>query len=232
MIARLVPLLGAALVTMVPSSLAAADKMPANWDGLVRVEAKKLAAVYLLPGADFTGYSKVIIDRPQVAFHKDWKRNYNQTQRGLSGRVDDADMRAAIDDGTALFVEALGKAYAQAGYQIVDQPGEDVLRVSTAAVNIAVTSPDQLTASRTTTYAHEAGEATLVVEVKDSLSGALMGRAVDRQIAGDRFGRGYMRNRSTNRGDFEELFMRWAKISAEGLVRLKADSSMTGQAPQ
>ena len=35
-----------------------AAKLPATWDGLVEVKAKKLAAVYLLPNADFRAYSK------------------------------------------------------------------------------------------------------------------------------------------------------------------------------
>src|SRR3954466_10614454 len=185
MIRRLMPLIGAALLTTTSLAAEAAKKLPDNWDGLVKVQAKNLDAVYLLPGADFRGYSKVMLDPPQVAFHKNWKRDFNHSQRGLSGRVDDADIRRAIDEGTALFVKALGEAYAKAGYQIVDQPGEDVLRVATAVVNISVNAPDQLTASRTTTYSREAGEATLVVEVRDSLSGELMGRALDRELAGE-----------------------------------------------
>ena len=65
------------------------------------------------------------------------------------------------------------------------QPGEDVLRVSLGLLNLDVQAPDTNSAGRTRTYSREAGHATLVVQVKDSLSGQLLGRAVDSQWAGD-----------------------------------------------
>ena len=49
----------AVLTVAVP--LAAQEGQP-NWDGLVKVEAKKLDEVYLLPQADFRDYTKVMID--------------------------------------------------------------------------------------------------------------------------------------------------------------------------
>jgi hypothetical protein len=217
MIRRLFPILA---VTAIAISPLGAKELPDNWDGLAKVEAKKLAAVYLLPQADFSGYSKVLIDRPEVAFHKDWKRDHNRSQRSLGGRVDDGDIRKAIDGATEYFVEALAKAYTKAGYQPVTEAGPDVLRVSTALVNISVDAPDLLSAGRSRTFSQQAGEATLVLEVRDSVSGALMGRAVDQKIAGD--GGPYLRNNVTNRADFEQLFSRWAKISAEGLTKLKS----------
>jgi hypothetical protein len=213
----------AAAMLALPAAPSLAAKAPENWDGLVKVKAKKLDLLYLLPDADFRPYSKVMIDRPEIAFHKDWKRDYNMSQRSLGGRVDDEDMRKAIDAGRADFIEALVSAYGKAGYQIVNEPGADVLRVSTGVVNIEVNAPDLMTAGRTRTYTQEAGEATLVLEARDSVSGTLMGRAVDRSLAGDM---SYVtwRNRVTNRSDFSMLFSYWAKTSAEGLGKLKAVS--------
>ena len=74
------------------------------------------------------------------------------------------------------------------------------------------------------TFANEAGEATLVLEVRDLQSGALMGRAVDRRLAGDTYV--LMRNSVTNRSDFSRLFTDWAKESAAGLTELKALSAV------
>ena len=56
MIRRLVPLIAAASLAIVPQAANAAKKLPENWDGLVKVQAKNLDAVYLLPGADFRGH--------------------------------------------------------------------------------------------------------------------------------------------------------------------------------
>jgi hypothetical protein len=211
---------GLAGVLIVASSPTFAAKPPDTWDGLLRVQAKKLDAVYLMPDADFRIYTKVIIDLPQIAFRKNWQRDYNSTNRGTSGRVGDEDVRRAIDGASERFREVLTKTYTDAGYQVVSQPGADVLRLSTAIINVDVVAPDMMTAGRSRTYSEEAGEATLAVEARDSLSGALLGRALDRRIAGDNSS--FRRNSVTNRSDFDRLFSIWAKLSAEGLAKLKA----------
>src|SRR5437899_3713422 len=199
---------------------AAAATPPPAWDGLSLVKAKKVQAVYLLPGADFRGYSKVMIDPTEVAFKKDWVRDYNS--RAVSSRISDADAKKMLEAARTGFEEIFRQAYADAGYQVVTEPGADVLRVRTAVANLYVTAPDRQTMGRSRTYSREAGSATLILEVRDSLSGALLGRAVDSRIAGDTGP--YMRNSVTNRADFKQLFARWAKISADGLTELKAMS--------
>ena len=88
------------------------------------------------------------------------------------------------------------------------------------------TSPD---GSRT--YAVDAGEATFAIEVRDSLTGQLLGRAVDRREAGE--GPTYRRNYSSNLADFEALFDDWARIAARGLTELKSVSPVRyGRDPQ
>ena len=201
---------------------AASAKAPDTLDGLVRVKSKKLEMVYLLPDADFRTYTKVMIDTPQVAFKKDWKKDYNNTTLALRNRVDDQDVRRAIDAATSVFAESLAKEYAKAGYQVATAPGPDVVRVSTAIVNISVVAPDLPTAGRSATFSEEAGEATLVLEARDSVSGSLLGRALDREIAGD--GTPFRRDSVSNRADFERLFDGWAKAGAKGLTTLKAYS--------
>src|SRR5207244_2107883 len=79
------------------AGMTAKPKAPDTWDNLVRVSSKKLDLVYLQPGADFRGYSKVIIDPTEVAFRKDWARDYNRDIRGVSRRVSEKDVRTAID---------------------------------------------------------------------------------------------------------------------------------------
>ncbi|HEY6916144.1 MAG TPA: DUF3313 family protein [Allosphingosinicella sp.] len=217
----------AVFALMAISAAPSLAKPPDTWDGLLKVNSKRLAAVYLLPDADFRGYTKIMIDKPEVAFKKNWVRDYNRDMRSLSGRVDDEDVRRAIDGATAIFQEALADAYRKEGYQIVSQPGTDVLRLSTAIINVDVTAPDVMRAGPSRTFAQEAGEATFVVEVRDSLTGAVLGRAVDRRLAGDTMT--LLRNSTTNRGDFEHLFDTWAKISAEGLGALKSASPINAE---
>src|SRR4051812_33743766 len=129
---RLTLMLAAAALAL-PAAPTLAKAPPENWDGLVRAKAKKVDLVYLHPDADFRPYAQVMIDKPEVAFEKDWKRDYNMSRRGAGGRVDDEDILRAIDDGRADFIEALVAAYGKAGYEALNAPGADVLRVSTAA---------------------------------------------------------------------------------------------------
>jgi hypothetical protein len=62
----------------------------------------------------------------------------------------------------------------------------------------------------------------MVVEARDSQTGALLGRALDRRLAGDN--QRFLRNSVTNRADFRALFRRWARDSIDGLRRLQSTS--------
>ncbi len=190
-----------------------------NWDGLVRVKAQKLDYVYLQPGADFRGYTKVMIDPTEVSFKKDWQRDQNRDRLDLSQRVSDSDVRRILDDAQKGFQKLFVEAYQKDGYEVVTAPGPDVLRLSTAVVNLDVTAPDTMSPGRSRTFSRDAGEATLVLEAKDLLTGAVLGRAVDQRDTSD--SGPYIRNSVTNASEFEQVFSRWAKDSAAGLAELE-----------
>jgi hypothetical protein len=211
-------LVAVALAMMAP---AGAAKLPATWDGLVQVKSKKLAAAYLLPHADFRAYSKVMIDPAQVAFEKDWARDYNRTTMTLGGRVTDRDVQKAIADAQAGLDKIFAETFAKQGYQVVTAAGGDVARITFAVIDLEVTAPD-VAIGRTYSFSVDAGEATFVVEVRDSVTNQLLGRGLDRREAGDT-GPVY-RTAVSNREDFKELFQTWANIAAKGLTELRASS--------
>ena len=200
----------------------ATAKAPATWDGLVQVKSKKLALAYLLPDADFRAYSKVMFDPPQVAFAKNWQRDFNRSTMSLSGRITDRDVREATDKAKESLSEIFPKRFTEEGYQVVTQPGPDVLRLQLVIVDLEVNAPDRNLAGRSSTYAFDAGEATFAIEARDSLTGQLLGRAVDRREAGE--GPSYHRTYTSNVADFEALFDSWARIAARGLTGLKSAS--------
>lgn len=201
-------------------------KLPDTWDGLYKVDSSKMEGVYLLPQADFRTYTKVMLDPTQIAFRKNWQRD--QSDRNMANRISDLDARRILDTARDGFQDIFRKAYEKAGFQVVTAPAADVLRISTAVVNLDVEAPDTMSAGITRTYSRSAGGATLAVEARDSLSGALLGRAVDAREL-DNVGP-YIRNRATNSWAFEQLFDDWAKRSAEGLNRLKALSPINPNA--
>jgi hypothetical protein len=201
---------------------AGAAKPPATWDGLVQVQSKRLDHVYLQPGADFAGYTKVLFDAPEVAFQKNWARDYNNSSRSLSSRVSDRDVQKAISKGVTEAHDLFAEAWTKGGYAVVDAPGPDVLRVRTGVVNIRVNAPDLPSAGRVQSFANEAGSATLFLEARDSLTGALLGRAVDSRFAGENSHA--WRTSVSNRDDFRDLVKSWAEASVRGMAELKSRS--------
>jgi len=207
----------AALALSAPTSLHAA-KAPPTWDNLVQVKSKRADAVYLLPGADFKPYTKIMLDPTEVAFRKNWLRDYNSSTT-LGSRISDAEAQEMMKKVQTGFEEIFIKAYQDAGYQVVTSPGPDVLRLRTAVINLDVAAPERMTAGRSRTYSREAGQATLVLEARDSVTGAVLGRAVDAQTTGDTGA--LIRNKVTNTADFQRLFKSWATGSIKGFNTLK-----------
>jgi hypothetical protein len=218
----------AALATaMLLAAPAGAAKPPDTWDGLSKVNSKRLDIAYLQPGADFRAYKSVMVDPTEIAFQKDYVRDFNRTTRGLSERVSDRDVEKVVQEAVGKATDIFAEAFSERGYPVVQEAGPDVLRVKTAILNVSVSSPDRMTAGRSYSFANEAGQATFAVEVRDSQTGALLGRAVDGRVAGDTtIG---WRNKVTNRADFRQLAKSWAESSVKGLNELKALSPIDEQ---
>jgi len=215
-----------ALAVLLATPSVVAAKAPDTWDNLIKLKSKKLEAVYLLPNADFRGYTKVMLDPTDVAFTKGWQRDINQSAIGLRRRISDTDASAIADKARSGFGAIFAKAFSDAGYQVVTTPGPDVLRLITGVQNLYITAPDPNNAALGRSFSAEAGEATFIVEARDSMTNAVLGRAVDQRIAGDMPGQ---RTSASNREDFEELFRIWAKISVNGLNELKTLSPIDAE---
>jgi hypothetical protein len=206
------------------SALALAAGSP-ELEGLVEVKPKRMDEAFLLPDADFRQYSAVIIDEPDVAFDKNWMRNMNES-RSLSRRVSKEDAEKIAAATRSGLVEVFQEEFRKAGYAVATAPGADVLRLSPSIIKLYINAPDVMSPGRSSSYTLDAGEATLVLEARDSVSGALLGMAIDRREAR---GTGFVTwtNSVTNRSDFRRLFQQWAKICIKGLDDLKAASPVS-----
>jgi Protein of unknown function (DUF3313) len=202
---------------------ALADEAPATWDGLVEVKPKKMDVVFLLPGADFRPYTRLMLDPTEVAFRKDWMKEMNSASMSLSRRISEEDAAEILAAARSNFEDIFREVFTEAGYEVVTAPGPDVLRVSTGVLNLYLNAPDTMSAGRSRTYTANAGEATLVIEVRDSTTNAVLGRVVDRRETMEGVGM-QSANRVTNLADFRALFKQWAATAAKGLDELKAHS--------
>jgi hypothetical protein len=78
-------------------------------------------------------------------------------------------------------------------------------------------------------FSNTAGQATMILEARDSLTGALLGRALDAEVAGDFW---EMRNSVTNYAAFTQVGEKWAQASVQGLEKLRSNASLAPPAPK
>jgi Protein of unknown function (DUF3313) len=212
--------LALSLLALIATSLALGKDIPENWDGLVRVKGKRLDAVYVAPGADFRSYTKVMIDPPLVAFRKNWMRDINDSSVGITRDVTDDDAKQILEKAKTGFTEVFNRELQKAGVTVVTEPAADVLRLSPAVVDLYVNAPDTMSSGMSRTYTMQAGEATLLLEARDSVTNALLGRALDRRET-QGSGVAQITSSVTNIAEFERLFSQWAKIAIKGFGELK-----------
>jgi hypothetical protein len=200
------------------SGLAFAQSVPQTTvDGLEKIDSRRVDTLYWRPGASLGNYKRVMIAEPTVAFRKNWQRDQNRG-RGLSEQVSAKDMERIRDTLAQEFLEQF-KAELQDknGYEVVNTVGDDVLLLRPAIVELDVAAPDIPSASRTRNYVTSAGEMTLSVELFDSATNELIGRAIDRREARRMGGTFQVANRITNLGEARVILRQWAAILRRAL---------------
>ena len=187
-----------------------ADYGAISFDGLELVENARVGAAYINPDADFSVFQRVAILDPYVSFRRNWLRDQNRN-RSRNLRSSDVDRIKA--DVAALFKDVFtARLEAEGGYEVVDVGGDDVLLLRPAIINLDVTAPDVQTAGRSRTFTATAGAATLYIELFDSVTGEILGRAADRQRARRNGGTVSWSNSVTNSAEARRIFGRWADI--------------------
>ena len=196
--------------------LTAAESPPESFDGLVPVPDSKVHAAYINPDADFSVYRKVMILDCYVAFKKDWQRT--RTRSGSRVGVSSSEMEKIKADVAGIFRDVfVEKLQEDDGYEVVYTPGDDVLLIRPAIIDLDVVAPDVATAGRTYTYTSTTGAATLYIELYDSVTGDILARAADRR--GARTISGYLQytTRVTNRRDARRVIGKWAELLRDRL---------------
>ena len=191
---------------------------PVNeWDGLVRRPGTRIDSVFVKPDADISGFTSVLLDPVQVSFASNW--DPNQGVRNPARRLNATDV-AAIQTGLAtMFRETFSADLARSNFQLVEQAGPETLRVSAAIVNLFVTAPDTMSAGRSRTYTANSGQTTLVLELRDAVTGELLARAVDTQ-RGRLTGSMSFTNSVTNTADARRAISTWSTALVQGLNEL------------
>jgi hypothetical protein len=196
-----------------------ADKLPeTSHDGLVLQKDTELAAVYIKPGADFSGYDKLAILDCFVSFKKNWQRDQNEDRRSMTQMVTTKDMDEIkthlATEFNKIFVEEL---QTEGGYEVVDHGAEDVMIIRPAIIDLDIEAPDTMTPGMSATFSASAGQMTLYMELFDSVTSEIIARVVDAEGGRDH---GMIRNRATNKAEADRILRKWADILRSHLDRV------------
>jgi hypothetical protein len=185
-----------------------ADKPPEEWDGLKRVKLKGMDSAYVRPGADFTIYTRIMIDPIEVAFSKNWDGKGGINDRKVSAEQLEEIKQKLGKLAEETFAEEFSK---KNGIEVVTEPGPDVLRFSSAIVDLWPRAVDTQEPGRNYVFTTSAGSAVLYAELRDSETGQLIGRVVDGREARNS---GTMRwtNSVENTAEARAMVSDWARI--------------------
>ena len=153
-------------------------------DGLVRVKKSVADAAWVKPDFDLTPYKKIMIVSAGASFKKLKPVNQFQARNETEFPVSAANQQKFKDVMKEEFVKELSKLKR---YQIVDKPGPDVLLLVGSVIDVVSNVPPDVDtakfAGRGGVYLTSVGDATLVLELRDSQSNEVLGRAADRRAA-------------------------------------------------
>jgi hypothetical protein len=199
-----------------------AQAEPEAVEGLVRMPATRVDTVLAAPGVSLANYRRVMLDPVEVGFVEGWE------QRNPGVTADDI-TRIRSQAGAA-FREIFGFALsANGGFGLTTQPDPDVLRVSTTISNLDVGKSPMDAATVRPAYVVSSADLVLLMDLRDSRSGALLVRAIDRgkvRQAGDM----RIEDSVTNSTDARRVLEMWASLLREALDEARANSA--GAAPQ
>jgi len=187
-------------------------------DGLELVRSEKHSAVYIKPEAQLDIYSEFVIVPCQVAFRKNWQRDYNSSHRSSGQQIKERDIdrikRELGEECTTFFTDALSE---EPSYNLVAewQEGQDVLLIRPNIVNLNITSPDVSSPSMTRSYSASAGSMTLYLELIDAETSEVLVRAYDSKADPDSFVN--YANKITNRQAADRMLKNWATRLREAM---------------
>jgi hypothetical protein len=106
-------------------------------------------------------------------------------------------------------------------FTIVTEPGPDVLLIQGILLDVVSFIPEQR-AGRSEVFLSRIGEVTVVLEIRESVSGAILARAVERRAAENAGATMSRSNTVTNSAEFRRIARRWATVLREGLDEFMA----------
>ena len=216
---RLFPaLLGALMIaacsTQPPQPVIGAEE---SFDGLRRITNSQADAAWLRPGVDLAAYRKLRLEGAGIEFRPVKRTGSNQREFSMS----DAQKTRLRDLVVEVFREEL---IASERFTLVEESGADVLTVWGGLYDVVSFVPPEQ-AGRLDVFLNAVGAATLVIELRDSETGATLVRALDRRAASRAGSQLNFSSSASNWAEVRRVARRWAT-----LLRTRLDSIDTWSA--
>jgi len=190
------------------------DAAGMTFDGLYPVKGGTADAAWARPGADISRYSKIMLQGVGIEYRPGGEsgRLYHSRTSADHYDISDKQKEKFQEILREAFLDELGKSE---NFKIVGAPGPDVLSIRGGLLDVvSFVPPDPI--GRGAVYLSSVGEATLVLEIRDSVSEAVIARAVDRRAAEDSFGLRES-NRVNNMSEVRRMAKTWARLLRERL---------------
>jgi len=205
--------------TTAPATIQTGPDAELSFDGLHKVDNSQADLAWATPDFDISAYTKIMFVRGGIQYTpaKNKGRTSMERQRGGPYFIDE-NSRARFEELVrTTFAEEMEKIER---FEIVTEPGPDVMIIHGGLLNVESYVPvDDFsrTAGRSSIFISSVGEATLVLELKDSETGAILARSIDRRAAAPIGGTMQESNRVTNAAEVRRLIRFWGTRLREGL---------------
>jgi hypothetical protein len=187
-----------------------------TFDGLVRIDNGRFRDSWADPDVDFSRYNKIMVGKAVFEFRavKDTgSSTYRVNSNTSEFYISDKNKEKLIDVVSEVFRDELDKSE---NFTRSETAGSDVLVIVGALHDIVSRVPPNMV-GRGEIYLSSVGEATLILEARDSLSGETIYRAVDRRAA-EQIGTVAIRSNSvSNMSEVRRMARAWAIRLREGL---------------
>lgn len=173
-------------------------------EGLYEVAGIDATQAYAHPEARLNQYTGILIRAIQVDFRAGGETSWTSGGRRTSGPYAVSEELAA-EYRTIAQLEIRDEFDKSRRFTLVDEPGDDVLLI-TIVLDDVISNVPPAHIGRSSAYLGVLGEARLILEVRDSSSGAVLARVVDRHEATPVATQTSINPAGTSNADIERMF--------------------------
>ncbi len=187
-----------------------------TFDGLYPVRNSRADQAWARPDVDLTQYSKIMLQSVGIEYRPGGESGRTFRSRTTISHYEVTEAQKAKFQSVMreVFLEELAKSK---HFTIVSEPGPDVLLIRGGLLDVVSYVPPEPIGTRSSVYLSRIGEATLVLELRDSITEAILARAVDRRAAEKAGPSLQYSSPVTNAVDIRRVVRTWARLLTERL---------------